>query len=805
MPPDVTLADVLQYYMRHLNYPYTPGLLSKFSGVPKATIVNWLEGQVVHPRHWQDLLRIADVLRLDETAVNSLLRAAGYPEIDYLLKQAMSDSDRLLFTPWFKTIQQDTCTGLAQGFYLPASPTPFIGRAELLTVVQTQLQHPSIRLLTLTGPAGTGKTRIALQTAVQMQADFADGVFFVDLAPLSDPQLVAPAIIRTIGIPESKDSLFDGMVAYLRPRQVMLLLDNFEHVLAAAPLITDLLAAAPQLKVLVTSRVVLRLYGEHEFAVSPMQLPDISNPPDAEQLMAYEAIDLFVQRAQAVDPSFALTAANAQSVVEICQRLDGLPLAIELAAARIKLLSPHSLLERLADRLGLLTWGARNLPQRHQTLRGTLDWSYRLLDPPTQHLFAQLAIFCGGCTIDAAEGVCGGVEAEQATGSDQSVLDGLMTLADNSMLRQIVDAEGELRYRMLETIREYARERLEQSGEAEMLWQRYAAYYLAFAQMIEPLLGGPQQKLWLQRLEYEVENFRAVCEWMLRHGQAENVAQLGGALWEFWRIRGFLSEGRRCLEAALVNSEQLVPATRAKACLAAGRLARQQGDLACAATHLEQSLALQRALGDTSGIARVLGHLGVVAYDQGQFERARMLHSESRTLWRELGDMRGEAITLANLGEVARHLGAYQQSIAFQEQSFALFHQLDDLWGIALVQSNIGMMRYVLGDYDNALRALIASLRRCIEIGEQEGMAACLERIARIDVVQKRGERAALLSGVAAQLRKQIGAPLPLSDRTQYEHDLRPARVELGEDRFTAQQEVGRETSLDQIVALLSE
>jgi predicted ATPase len=794
------LADVLRHYMQRSAAPYTPGLLSKFSGIPKATIVNWLDGQVARPRRWQDLVRVADVLRLNEHDVDMLLRSAGHPSIATLLQEELSEVDRHLLRPWFKNTAPLLPPPVRPS--LPAVATPFIGRVQLLATTSALLQRPDLRLLTLTGPAGTGKTRLALQVASQLQHFFVDGVYFVDLASLDDAQLVPNVIAQALSVPEGNGPILLTLTRYLQGRQLLLLLDNFEHVVAASTIIAALLAAAPGLNVLVTSRILLRLYGEHEIVIPPMALPDVHRLPQLDQLQQYEAVELFVQRAQMVEPGFALTEENKHLISAICQRLDGLPLAIELAAARIKLLSAQTLLERLADRLGLLTWGARNLPRRHQTLRATLDWSYGLLNTATQRLFAQLAIFRGGCTIDAAEAIYDSLHSANEL-APQTILDGLMTLADNSLLFQVAGADGVQRYMMLDTMHEYARERLAQSGLAAALWPRYANYYLTFARMAEPLLGGSDQAYWLARLESEQGNFRHIFEWALQHKEAELAAQLGGALWEFWRIRGFLHEGRAWLEMALAQHEALQPATQAKAYLAAGRLAREQGALTAASAHLTRSLALQRILANQAGIANVLGHLGVVAYDQGDFARAEELHSESLALRRAIGDLRGEAGTLTNLGEVARHQGNYQASMIYHQQSLTLFQQLGDPWGIALAQGNIGTLAYKLGDYDYALTAFRESLTRCSSIDYRDGIAAALEGIASTDAIQGRAQRAALLSGAAEQIRAQIGAPLPAVDNAAYQQCLQQARVTLGEHGFNQEYERGHTMLIEQIIKLV--
>src|SRR5215207_6071760 len=400
---------------------------------------------------------------------------------------------------------------------LPTQPTPLIGRERELEEVLSMLRSTHVRLLIFTGPGGTGKTRLGLQAAAELTDEFEDGVFFVALAAIRDPALVAPTITRTLGLTESSNQPPEEILkGYLRDRQTLLVLDNFEQILASAALLDALLSAAPGLKVLATSRTALRLYGEHEFAVPPLSLPDTGSLPPVEHLTRYEAVRLFLDRARAIRPDFSLTEENAPAVIEICSRLDGLPLAIELAAARIKLLPPQAMLSRLGNRLKLLTGGARNLPERQRTLRNAIAWSHEMLDEGEKTLFARLAVFSGGSTLEAIEAVC---DAEGDLPVD--ALDGVSSLLDKSLLRQEEGLEGEPRFAMLETIREYAREELEESGDAEEVKRAHAEYFLALAEEADPELKGPGQLEWLQRLETEHDNMRAAFTWALRQEEVE--------------------------------------------------------------------------------------------------------------------------------------------------------------------------------------------------------------------------------------------------------------------------------------------
>src|SRR5215210_6575880 len=427
---------------------------------------------------------------------------------------------------------------------LPLQATPLIGREREVEAVYGRLRSPQMRLLTLVGPGGTGKTRVGLQVAAELVEDFEDGVFFVPFAAITDPALVAPTIARVLGLSEGgarpPEELLEG---YLRERQTLLLLDNLEQVLESAAVLDRLLSSAAELKILATSRTPLGLYGEYEFPVPPLSLPNPESLPPLEELADYEAISLFLERARAVKPEFSLTEENAPAVVEICARLDGLPLAIELAAARIKLLPPQVLLDRLGNRLQLLTGGARNLPERQRTLRNAIEWSYGLLDEGEKMLFGRLGVFSSGATLEALEAVC---DAEGDLPTD--VFEGASSLLDKSLLRQEEGAGGEPRFVMLETIHEFANVKLEESGEAEELRRLHAEYFLALSEEAEPGLKGQEQELWLERLEPEHNNMRAALSWVIARGESELGLRLADALWRFWWMGGYFDEGRRWLE-----------------------------------------------------------------------------------------------------------------------------------------------------------------------------------------------------------------------------------------------------------------
>lgn len=692
---------------------------------------------------------------------------------------------------------------------VPAQRDPLIGRERELAAVRQLVLREDVGLVTLTGPGGTGKTRMALRVASDLLDAFPGGVYVVSLAPVRNPELVASTIAHTLGIKEGGGRpLSTSLRLYLRDRQLLLLLDNFEQVLASAPLLTELLAACPGLTVLTTSRAALRVSGEHEFPVPPLALPDLRHGLDLDQetLSECAAVALFLRRARAARPDFTLSRANAATVAEICIRLDGLPLALELAAARLKLLTPPALLARLSSPLTLLTGGARDLPERQQTLRATLAWSYDLLTAEEQRLFRRLAPFVGGFGLTAAE-VVGGEPVTLAEPGDAaaSLVDRLTSLLDKSLLRQVASFDDQPRFAMLETIREYAREGLEASGEAEDIRRRHALHYLAQVEAAEPSLFGGESAPWLARLEEEHDNLRAALRGALAAGETELALRLAGGLAWFWYDHGHLTEGRRWLAAALAGAEGAPPAARAKALIGAGGLAHRQYDLRAAWEQLEAGLHLSREIGDRWSCGMALVNLGLVAHDQDDYDRARRLHEQSLAVFREVGDSWGIGVSLSNLAWAALFAGDLSQARTVAEEALVLRRDLGDALGVAYTLYTLGRVALTEGNPIRARALLAESVALLQGLGERWGLAVCLEAFALESAAPAGGQegarRAARLWGAAEALREMLGAPLTAADRRVHERHQAAARTRLGSELWSATWAAGRALPLDEALA----
>ncbi|HET7353144.1 MAG TPA: BTAD domain-containing putative transcriptional regulator [Gaiellaceae bacterium] len=687
--------------------------------------------------------RQADALTAFQETRTRLVHQLGVdpsPALQRLERQILNH-DPELAAPDVLSAERDLPSA---GANLPPQPTPFIGREREIEAVTALLRRPGVQLVTLTGTGGTGKTRLAIQSAARLLGAFADGVVFIGLAPLQDPDLVLPTVAQSLGVGSiSGETLAEDLARALRNREVLLVFDNFEHLLAAAPSVGDTAAGAAGVKLLVTSRAPLRLSAEHVYPVSPLAIP--AGADDVNRLLQCESVALFETRAQAVRPDFVVTSANAGAVADLCRALDGLPLAIELAASRVGVLPPAAMRRRLDHRLTLLVGGAKDAPERQRTLRATIDWSYELLERAEQRLFVRLAVFAGGCTIEAAESVCG----------DEAV-DGLASLTDNGLTR-LEGSDDEPRFTMLETIREYAAERLELSQEASTLRSRHAEHFLALAEEAEPnLIGEGSRSEWLDRLERDHDNFRAALDWLETSGDAGSALRLTAALWRFWDLKGHLVEGRRRLESAL-RADERPTATRAKALSGAADMALTCGDVASGRLLAEEALELHRTHGDDWGIAFSLLMFAYGIGQEGDWPRAQQLFGESVQRFRGLGDeyyeLRAarahawsyyeggdlersrelyeevlrrahathhqlvEAIALSVLAEIAADEGRVVDALPMLEESHRILHELDDLLLIAAGGGSFAYLLAAAGKAATAAQVLSSSTALMEEIG----------------------------------------------------------------------------------------
>jgi predicted ATPase/DNA-binding winged helix-turn-helix (wHTH) protein len=719
---------------------------------------------------------------------------------------------------------------------LPQQLTSFIGREKEIAELKELLG--TTRLLTLTGAGGCGKTRLAMQVAADLLESYPDGIWLVELAAVAEPGLVPQTVANVLGLKEQPgENLPQTIIEHLASRHLLLVLDNAEHLLAAcAQLADEVLWRCAQVAILVTSRERLGIAGELTYRVPSLSVPDPERNATPEELSTYESARLFIERARLHRPHFAVTAQNAPALASVCHRLDGIPLAIELAAPRVRSMSVEEVNRRLDQRFGLLTGGSRTAMPRQRTLRAMIDWSYDLLSDVEQALLCRLSVFSGGWTLEAAEQVCIGEGVD-----DVGALDLLTSLADKNLV--VADEqEGATRYRLLETVRHYALEHLrEHEGEAR--WRgRHLTHFLGLAEEAEPQLTGSNQQAWLDRLEAEHENLRSALVWCsVTTEDASLGLRLAAALWRFWWLRGYLSEGRTLLVGRLASSSGTRSlAARSMALNGAGILAWQQGDYPASRALQEESLAIRRELGDRRAIASSLNCLGIVVSEQGDHRAARAFHEESLAISRELGDRRETANALSNLGNAAQYGGDSAAARVLHEESLAIRRELGHRWGVAASLTNLAVAARDQGDYANARALSEESLAICRELGERQGTAGCLGEIGLILCDQHdypaaqallkesltiflelgdqrniaealeglayafwldRSGRAALLWGAAERLREAIGAPLKPNDRSRAERQVAAARTALGDDAaFNLAWQEGRAMTLDQAV-----
>ena len=677
---------------------------------------------------------------------------------------------------------------------LPVQLTSFVGRQREIDAVKQLLV--TNRLLTLSGPPGTGKTRLALQLASQNLDRFQDGVFFVDLAPITDHRFVLGTIAQALDLKEApRQSLIDTLTHHLHDKQMLLLLDNFEQVIEAAPLVNDLLSACPGLKVLATSREPMRVYGEQEYPVPPLAIPDPVRPEPLRVLSQYEAVELFCQRARAVKPDFMLTEEKAPSVSEICVRLDGLPLAIELAAARSKLLSPESICARLESRLMTLTGGARDLPARLQTLRAAIDWSYDLLDVDEQRLFDRLSVFQGGRTIEAVETVCD---------SDLSfaILDGLESLFNKNLLYSEEGKTGETRFYMLETIHEYGCEKLAQSGETDDMKTRHAMYFVALAERAEAEFHGVRQEYWYARLMDELDNIRTALNWALDDVKVELGARLVSALRDFWYYKGFLSESARWIERALETEGEISPAIRAKTLNASSRLAFARGDHAGGERLARQALSLARDISDKENCAWALiflsNHL-MASYDQ--IKEAMTFAEEGLRLFRELDHKSGIVNGLISLGELARLDGDYPRAGRLYEECLTLSYEMDNRHREALSLVNLSYVAYHQSNFNEAIDYCKKALTLFGSLQMEHSNAIVLAIIAGPIGAKGDPKLAACLLAASETHYEAMGASVQPADKLEVDRIKNAVREQLGETEFNKAWTEGRAMTMEQAVA----